>query len=856
MHQSLQHHHDHDDHSHCAHNIHRINHQHTSPLMFATASNDEHEDEEECSIKKIYEQVQMDDTEWYEQTFSKLLSLDDGEQNNDITALIDASCASSSVGDVYGNKENELMQNIVIDNDVEEDQVDGNTKLKEDKRVDDSFVVVEAGNLNEEDVATIKPREIQSDIISERRNQTQPDESQQLPQQQIVNEDVEDDVDGRSKSKSINEGVENKPQMRQDRVGDYEEEYNHEELDDYDEGQDYEVEEDEEVDYETQESQINQGQEKKKTKPRIPQESDKQPITSSTTNNNNNLQQPSSINIVRLRNTFTNEIENLSPLSSLLNLGYTENELVVLKPMVLELIVEDNMKRPDKGLPKRWVRLNKLRGYEDEVDDYEEDVDYGWEVEIVSSSRKSLATKKKELSSNKVDTEQQLAETTMEPEQLSKASEVEDVDGRAVKSVPKALQQSTKSASRPKNKVSTAQERSESATIERDDGAKQSKAPTRVDSRREQSQQRKRKSKPDAEEDVPYSRRGYQDDDDDESSEDEYSRQQQRRRPKQQRRQREYDDDTSYNARTPPPGSRQQRQRRKRNRPQRQQRDLYIDRGNYDDDEPPPNKFWMDLPTFRDFLRKEAQLRLNILGPDWKESVLDESRWRYDLYKTWLTMLDEGVGEDLLDGYVDRQPGRERRRRRRPPPPPPPSTKAQSPQSIEREGYDRRPPRPQRRQSTSDLNDNYDDEENYDMPLRPKARTESQREGDRQRSRRRPPPPPKKKSRNTSWRNFNDLEQILVESSQDRSMPERRDYPSHSSRRNDVPIIDDEEYDDDDEEDEEDDDYYRSFARELPRKGRRKNAIDKALQEEEDDDAATLSRRRRDDDNELYDQAN
>lgn len=44
-------------------------------------------------------------------------------------------------------------------------------------------------------------------------------------------------------------------------------------------------------------------------------------------------------------------------------------------------------------------------------------------------------------------------------------------------------------------------------------------------------------------------------------------------------------------------------------------------------------------------------MRIKILGPDWKETVLDESRWRYDLYKTWLVMLDEGVGENPL--YAD-----------------------------------------------------------------------------------------------------------------------------------------------------------------------------------------------------------
>lgn len=57
-------------------------------------------------------------------------------------------------------------------------------------------------------------------------------------------------------------------------------------------------------------------------------------------------------------------------------------------------------------------------------------------------------------------------------------------------------------------------------------------------------------------------------------------------------------------------------------------------------------------------------MRIKILGPDWKETVLDESRWRHDLYKTWLVMLDEGVGENPL--YADRPDPSRRARRPRP----------------------------------------------------------------------------------------------------------------------------------------------------------------------------------------------
>ena len=40
------------------------------------------------------------------------------------------------------------------------------------------------------------------------------------------------------------------------------------------------------------------------------------------------------------------------------------------------------------------------------------------------------------------------------------------------------------------------------------------------------------------------------------------------------------------------------------------------------------DNFWMDVGTFTSYLRKEAQLRLSILGPSWSDAVKGESRWR------------------------------------------------------------------------------------------------------------------------------------------------------------------------------------------------------------------------------------
>jgi len=59
--------------------------------------------------------------------------------------------------------------------------------------------------------------------------------------------------------------------------------------------------------------------------------------------------------------------------------------------------------------------------------------------------------------------------------------------------------------------------------------------------------------------------------------------------------------------------------------------------------------FWMDLPTFDKYLRREAEFRLAILGRDWEDWVRGETDWRYNLYKDWLDALNDGVGNDMFD---------------------------------------------------------------------------------------------------------------------------------------------------------------------------------------------------------------
>merc|ERR1712238_606040 len=65
------------------------------------------------------------------------------------------------------------------------------------------------------------------------------------------------------------------------------------------------------------------------------------------------------------------------------------------------------------------------------------------------------------------------------------------------------------------------------------------------------------------------------------------------------------------------------------------------------DDPPDPNSpIWVDMDSFRDLLRKEADFRMQFLGDDWAPTIKQENNWRTELYKNWLFALNTGVGGD------------------------------------------------------------------------------------------------------------------------------------------------------------------------------------------------------------------
>ena len=70
------------------------------------------------------------------------------------------------------------------------------------------------------------------------------------------------------------------------------------------------------------------------------------------------------------------------------------------------------------------------------------------------------------------------------------------------------------------------------------------------------------------------------------------------------------------------------------------------------------------MPTFRELLRNEADFRLRILGDGWSDVVREESDWRLGLYRDWLWLLNDGVGDPIVETRTDRMRRLERKRTR------------------------------------------------------------------------------------------------------------------------------------------------------------------------------------------------
>ena len=130
------------------------------------------------------------------------------------------------------------------------------------------------------------------------------------------------------------------------------------------------------------------------------------------------------------------------------------------------------------------------------------------------------------------------------------------------------------------------------------------------------------------------------------------------------------------------------------------------------------SSFWMDIPTFKQYLRREAELRLSILGPDWEEWVKGESNWRLNLYEGWLELIEDGVGDDVFEDISYAPPEMRSRSRTNDNS----ITKSRKSRSTMPRGS--RPPRQRPRPTSMRSNNGYDDDE-VEYQKRPRRRRDN-----------------------------------------------------------------------------------------------------------------------------------
>jgi len=647
-----------------------------SRLMAASGSGDDD------SICDVYQQVKEEDSEW----FSKISQL----LGNDEMELLDTSftCGDDKEVEVAPKLSGKVNQ----------------VKQESSKQVIDDSLVGDDQSISKEDAID----EVSTKVASK--------EAPKL--ESLTDSRVEDDID---ESPMIQESTEAPV------AGSHSEGHYTQFLDDDNE---------EEDDIEDFTDNSNKEIKSKFERREATKEEDTQPTQNQGDNDRVEPEQASPSSIVRIYNEFTKEHENIAPLSALEKLGYNEKELKLLRPQVLELIVDDRIPRPRRGIPKRWVKSKNDDQYDEEEERYDDD--FGWQVQIVPRISSGSQTNEQRVNASKHDTAKAAEERIDNKKDVAPPTRQDDA--------PPTRRPSEYSEDEPSPGV---EEYSSSRAA--NDKVIDNEL-NEVDNELKQPRPRQQQQSSSEYEQEFRKERGYR------------PPPQRRRQPQQPARDDGYDERPNPNTRRP---RRQRGSDRRQRTPKRQE--LLIDRDLYGDD-PSGNKFWMDLPMFKDFLRKEAQFRLKILGPDWKESVMDESRWRYDLYKTWLQAIDEGVGENPLYAYSD-QP---RQRRRRP--------RSQSDASYEREADvraaretdaraapRRRVPRSQPDVEQRRTVDDEDDEEARskrnldDVEVEQRRRTrrpEQKRTEQRPRRQTRSSQPP----RNERWTNFNDLEESLLRS--------------------------------------------------------------------------------------------
>lgn len=777
---------------HCMHSVQRRK----SFALFA--SKDVGDDE--CSLQRLYQQVQEEDSEWYKETFAKFFDGDEDPSalippcTNEIT---DAKEDTAESADCYGNSGGgEIESKIGTIEQIaggSEKTTEGNQQRQLNWKEEMERIRMKNAKLLKGAKENIDSSEATEAVVDSPPLSVSGESEEEDPQMEFLGsspkqEVEEDEVEKEEAERWRNETPPPQPSAADSSNPELEEgdeadkdihlhshEFKRKHFDDDDEYEDV-YEHDNDYYYDSSKS-------NRRPAPRIrrptrePERDGWQQREQSESLSSAGTSTPAPKAVV-LRNTLTEESMTLSPLSALAKLGYSENELVVIKPQVLELIVEDGIQRPSKGLPKRWVRLSRIDGYEGEEE--EEDEAYvDWDVEIEAREKIEEAALEEEegeeepgrkdfMDNGKDRSEEEIRQGK---EEFSYAAELSESWGPFTSS---RLANGQKSEVRDEDDYDGIHEY-ERTYVKGSDAKKQR-------SRKHQQQSIEATSY-----DVSYkSRYG-----NDRGDNGDYDRRRMAAGPpprsmsRRQQRRGDYDEYEKFERR--PRSNARQHPRQRQHPLAARERNLRFDQGSFNG--PQPNKFWMDLPTFKSFLRKEAQLRLKILGPDWTESVLDESRWRYDLYKTWLTMLDEGVGgENPLYEYGDRP--REPRQRRRGQAPPPRS------HGDKRDGYDRSPIGPNRRQQHRRPDTALDEDDESYPQQRSSADATPSRGENRERNSRRRENEPRADSSNrdhwspplsrtdhgnsgSTWKNFSDLEESLEQpnfSLADRSRPKRSEY--------------------------------------------------------------------------------
>ena len=389
------------------------------------------------------------------------------------------------------------------------------------------------------------------------------------------------------------------------------------------------------------------------------------------------------------------------PLSTLIDeLGYREAEIARLEPEVLDLIVQDGIRKPRSGVPPRWMRNSAATNEEEDVirivsatqlaleappklqQQYVAEAAANATKEAIPSTKETEATKitsrvEKSKSATAVpsasssdpvvtrDTTTATAAATSRPPAAPAAAAAEprrqsrsEVDEDLVNGNTK------KPESRDSPPTSSSSSNRARAVLLREQ-----EAPLPMSSR--DTERRPRSSSPASSQ--PWSGDNGKLDEDETrgrngtpppprtrksvpkqtpvASSSERSPRERRRAAQEQR---SGGPRRVYNGRSTASASSSARRKRK----------LGLVDADDTDDPPRASRLWPDMNTFRGLLRNEAQMRLRILGDDYSDMVKNEADWRTDLYKNWLWTLHRGVGEPFV------QSRSERARRQRPQPPP------------------------------------------------------------------------------------------------------------------------------------------------------------------------------------------